>query len=126
MFSETMSKQMQHVEDRTCVFCSEHESVNHLYFLSACIVVRILWNAILNIFDIHLEIDFESVARWWISNTKCSAVNIFSSAIMWLVWSQRNELYFQGRSWLGVTDSGGRPHTPFGGQKFRHLFFLTA
>jgi hypothetical protein len=63
-----------------------------------CIVIRNLSGAISNIFGIHLGDDFESVRRWWISNIKKFVINIFSSVVMWLVWSLRNELCFQGKS----------------------------
>jgi hypothetical protein len=90
----------RHVEDRTCVFCAEPESVNHLLF--ECIVVKCLCNAISSIFYVPLGDDFESVAVWWISNNKKIVLNMFSSAVMWSVWSHRNDLCFQGKSWLAM------------------------
>jgi hypothetical protein len=29
-------------------------------------------------------------------------LNIFCSAVLWSLWSLRNELCFQGKSWLGM------------------------
>jgi hypothetical protein len=88
------------VEDRTCLFCSEFESVEHLFF--KCIVADHLWQTISTLFGISIGSDFESVARWWISNNKNSVLNTVSSAVLWAIWSLRNDLCFQGRSWLGL------------------------
>jgi hypothetical protein len=96
---DNLHKRM-HVEDRTCVFCAKPVLTNHLFF--ECIVVKCLWNNILSILYVPLGDDFESVARWWISNNKNSVLNIFSSTVMWSVWFHRNELCFQGKSWLGM------------------------
>ena len=49
------------VEDRTCLFCSERESVMHLFF--ECIVSKHTWGVISQIFHIDIGNDFESFAR---------------------------------------------------------------
>jgi hypothetical protein len=41
-------------------------------------------------------VDFESVARWWISENKNSVLNMFSTAVLWVLWTVHNEMCFQG------------------------------
>lgn len=43
--------------------------------------------------------DFLSVARWWINNDKNAVLNTFSSAVIWSLWTLRNEFCFQGKTW---------------------------
>jgi hypothetical protein len=71
-------------------------------------------------FVIDVGANFISVvARWWISNNKNVFLNIFSSAVIWSLWTLRNELCFQGENLdmngLGPMQSGGeysaRMHT---------------
>jgi hypothetical protein len=88
------------VDDKTCLFCCELETAHHLFF--ECVVARVLWCHLSEILKIDIGADFESVARWWISENKNSVINIFSSAVLWILWSTRNELCFQGKSWPGV------------------------
>jgi hypothetical protein len=89
----------RHVEDRTCLFYSDLESVDHLFF--KCFVVSHIWYFLSEVFNVQVGADFESVARWWISNNKNVVLNLFSSATLWSIWSLRNELCFQRPSWLG-------------------------
>lgn len=51
-----------------CVYCTEDESVFHLFF--DCTVARILWSYIRVYFNTAIGSDYESVARYWISNKK--------------------------------------------------------
>jgi len=46
--------------------------------------------------------DFESVARWWISNNKNEILNCVCAATLWVLWKLRNGLCFQGKCWRGV------------------------
>jgi hypothetical protein len=56
------------LDDQTCLFCSEPESIKHLFF-DYC-VVKLLWLEISNIVGKSIGQDFESIARWWVSNKK--------------------------------------------------------
>jgi hypothetical protein len=58
----------RHVEDRSCLFCAEPETIDHLFF--KCFVASKIWEEISGIFGVQVGSDFESVARWWISNKK--------------------------------------------------------
>ena len=68
------------VDDKTCLFCTELETVDHLFF--GCFVATQIWSTISDIFGVPIGADFESVARWWISNNRNSVMNIFSSAML--------------------------------------------
>jgi hypothetical protein len=66
------------------------------------VVAGQLWEIISSLFARNIGSDFESVTRWWISENKNSVLNIFSSAVMWVLWTVRNERCFQGLKWPGV------------------------
>ena len=89
----------RHVDDTTCLFCSEQETVHHLFF--ECCVPKVLWTYISEIFHVALGTDYESIARWWISNKTYKVMNCFSAALMWCLWKFRNEMCFQGKMWRG-------------------------
>jgi hypothetical protein len=74
------------VEDKTCLFCNEHESIHHLFF--DCVVAKVILGHIAAIFDKPIESDFESVARWWLSENKHSVLNIFSCSLDLMVYPQ--------------------------------------
>lgn len=65
------------VDDPTCLFCSEIECSDHLFF--KCAVAQQLWSMKL-----------------------LRSMNIFCSAALWSSWSFRNELCFQEKCWSGV------------------------
>jgi len=89
----------RHVEDVSCLFCNEPETVNHLFFF--CCVAKVLWSYLKDIFHTQLGDGYESVARWWISDSKHKVMNGCSAALMWSLWKFRNAMCFQGKSWMG-------------------------
>ena len=78
----------------------EAETITHLFF--ECVVANQLWEVVSQIFHVQIGNNFESVTRWWINKNRNELLNMFSSAIMWSMWSLRNDLCFQGKSWLGM------------------------
>jgi hypothetical protein len=54
----------------TCLFCNEHESIHHLCI--DCVVAHFIWDVISSCFNKNIDTDFESVARWWISENRNS------------------------------------------------------
>jgi hypothetical protein len=56
------------VDDKSCLFCSEPESVYHLFF--ECVIARQTWLGISEVIGAQIGQDFESVARRWLCNKK--------------------------------------------------------
>jgi hypothetical protein len=54
----------RHVEDKSWLFCSESESVHHLFF--DCFATKLVWPIIFDLLHVDVGLNFESVARWWI------------------------------------------------------------
>ena len=57
-----------------------------------------MWCHLSDNFDKDLGTDFESVARWWISNNKNVVLNIYCAALMWSTWKLRNDLSIQEKN----------------------------
>jgi hypothetical protein len=89
------------VANVTCLFCSEKETVHHLFF--DCFVARIV-SAISDLIGVNVDADFESVARWCLSSNNNSVINVVCTANLWSLWKLRNDLCFQGKVWPGVQE----------------------
>jgi len=85
------------VNEKSCVFCDEPESISHLFF--DCCVVNIMWELCSSIFGIQLSGGFENVAKWWLSRKKHAVLNMCTSAVLWCIWNMRNVFCFQGEVW---------------------------
>ena len=92
----------RHVDDLSCLFCSEPETCHHLFF--DCVVAKMVWSTISELVGTPVGADFESVARWWISNKNFFALNTTCTAALWSLWKLRNDMCFQGKAWPGVKD----------------------
>jgi hypothetical protein len=88
------------VNDKTCLFCSENESVKHLFY--ECCVARNLWGVVAEITELPLVRDFESMAKWWIRGKKYAVVNVIYAAVLWTIWKLRSILCFQEVCWEGM------------------------
>jgi hypothetical protein len=69
----------RYVEDRSCLFCVEPETIDHLFF--KCFVASKIWEEISGIFGVQVGSDFESVARWWVSNKKKILCSTYSALL---------------------------------------------
>jgi hypothetical protein len=81
------------LDDMSCLYCSEAESVNHLFF-SRC-VAKCAWEALPEIMKFQTMGDFESVAKLWLQNKKYKFVNLCPAAMLCTLWKSRNDLVFQ-------------------------------
>ena len=61
------------LSDKTCLFCNDPESIHHLFF--DCCVAIFVWEIISNLCGKQVGADFESVARWWISDKRNLILN---------------------------------------------------
>ena len=77
---DNLSKR-RNVSDLTCLFCAETESITHLFF--ECCVAENIWKLISEILGMDVGKDYESVAKFWISNQKDLIANIMTSAVLW-------------------------------------------
>jgi hypothetical protein len=50
------------ISDKTCLFCTEPESITHMFF--ECCVANLIWQELSCLFDKPIGADFESVVRW--------------------------------------------------------------
>jgi mannosylglycoprotein endo-beta-mannosidase len=83
-----------------CIFCSEEESVDHLFF--SCIVATKIWELVSEFFGISIGLDYLSVARFWIANKKHMALNTICAATLWSIWKSRNALIFDSKTWISL------------------------
>jgi len=90
----------RNLDNQSCLDCSENETVHYLFF--GCCVATALWNYIADIFGIPIGSNFESVARWWVSNKRNNVLNTCGAAFLWNIWKLRNEMCFQGKVWKDV------------------------
>ena len=67
-------------------------------------MAKLIWPAISSLLGVPVGADFESVARWWVSNNRNSGINIVCTATLWTIWKLRNDLCFQGMVWPGVQE----------------------
>jgi hypothetical protein len=88
------------LDDMSCLFCTESESVSHLFFY--CCVARVVWEHISEVCGKNLGTDFESVANMWLHDNKFKTFNICTTATLWAIWKFKNELCFQGTRWTAM------------------------
>jgi hypothetical protein len=65
------------VEDKTCLFCSEPESINHMFF--DCVVARQVWRLVSELIGFKIGLNYESMVKCWLCNKKFGVVNMLSS-----------------------------------------------
>lgn len=53
-----------------------------------------MWAEISVILQKEIGLNFESVARLWVSNKKNVVTNMVIAAIMWSTWKHRNDIFF--------------------------------
>lgn len=90
----------KHVEDKTCLFCSEDENPHHFFF--EYVVAKQVWCNISEAIGRVCGSDFVSIGQLWLSNKKFVVVNMFTSAALWGLWKLRNSLCFQNGRWKDV------------------------
>jgi hypothetical protein len=81
------------VDDPTCLFCNEPESVAHLLF--GCVVAVRTWEVVSQVLGTEVGSDYVSGARMWLCNKKFGIINMVTSAVCWCLWKLRNYLCFQ-------------------------------
>jgi hypothetical protein len=98
--NKRQSGKRQTLDDYTCLFCTEKESIHHLFF--DCVVARRMWDLVSQVIDVQIGSNFESMAKLWLCNKKFGVANVVSSVVCWSIWKLRNLICFQGVAWLGM------------------------
>jgi hypothetical protein len=81
------------IDDKSCLFCCEDETVQHLFFM--CAVAKQCWFIIAQILNISLQEPLIDIGKLWLSHKKYLVINIVTSAVLWNLWKLRNEICFQ-------------------------------
>jgi hypothetical protein len=81
------------VEDESCLFCDDKESIKHLFF--ECCVAKCIWQICSEMSEKQLGADFESVVKWWLHNKNLTCLLLL---FFWTIWKFRNEMCFKGKS----------------------------
>jgi hypothetical protein len=78
------------LDDMTCLFCSENESVQHLFF--ECVVAKQMWVYLSEACDRDVGQGFLSIGQMWLSNKRFLVCNSFCAAALWGLWNLRCRL----------------------------------
>jgi hypothetical protein len=82
-----------------CSLYKEIETVKHLFF--ECLISELLWDMVFDVFGIRVT-DFLSIASKWLCITRHLQFNFVSSAIIWSIWNNRNNIVFNKKTWLNM------------------------
>jgi hypothetical protein len=84
----------KNLDDKTCLFCKEDESIHHIFF--DCCAAKVMWQFISEITDFPMISDFEYLGSLWLKGKKLIPFNVCTSAVLWIIWKTRNNICFQG------------------------------
>jgi hypothetical protein len=80
------------VRDKTCMFCEEVGTCNHLFF--ECVVATRMWDMILQAIGLNVGGSFENIGPFSLYNKIFLLVNMITSASLWALWKLRNVYVF--------------------------------
>lgn len=93
---DNLAKRRQ-VDDATCLFCDEPESVKHLFF--ECVVASHIWAFVSEAFNINAPTSLDDVVAIWRMHKNKPVLCMVTAASLWSLWTLRNDFCFQGRTW---------------------------
>ncbi|KAM3272212.1 hypothetical protein ACQJBY_042422 [Aegilops geniculata] len=99
LFRSNLSKR-QHLDDLTCLFCSEYENSNHLFF--ECAIATEVWRNIHTISGCMPQPTFDNMTKLWEKHKTLQAKNMLISATLWVIWRSRNDICFNKVPWMGM------------------------
>ena len=88
------------IEDPTCLFCNEQETIYHLFF--DCVVSKQLWHIVSGILSTQLGGSLDNIGQFWLSNERNCIINMCTSAVCWSLWKLRNDMCFQRKMWKSM------------------------
>jgi hypothetical protein len=83
----------KNIDDKTCLFCNESETVLHLFF-ECCVAHQPIWEIISEVSCLPLIKDIQPLSKIWWRGKNFKAFNV-----IWSIWNTRNNLCFQGVCW---------------------------
>ena len=90
----------QNLSDLTCLFCSEEESINHLFF--ECVVAKEIWSSVQFLTEVDISpICLSNITKLW-PDKKFSVENVVHASVLWAIWLVRNNSFFNHVVWLGL------------------------
>jgi hypothetical protein len=69
----------RHLDDGSCLFGVENESVDHLFF--ECVVAKRAWAMVSCVIGFEVESDYLSIAKLWLCNKKFGVINVLTSEV---------------------------------------------
>jgi hypothetical protein len=69
----------RHVDDTSCLFRSEPESISHMFF--ECVVARKTWVMVSSVLGVESESNYENLAKYWLCNKKFGVINMVSLVV---------------------------------------------
>jgi hypothetical protein len=88
------------VEDESCLFCAEKETVQHVFF--ECAVAKRCWAFVSDIVGFQVGDNMFEIGKCWLSDKKFSMLNMITSAVLWSIWKLRNDRCFQRIGWRSM------------------------
>ena len=80
-----------------CLFCSENESIQHLFF--DCVVAKQIWKHVSDFFCLSVGSDYMSIAHFWPGHSKHACLNSVAAYVLWCIWKLRNDHVFNNAIW---------------------------
>ena len=71
------------VEDESCLFCLDKESIHHLFF--ECVVAKQCWIIISEATGCSVIENMVDVGKLWLSNKRNCVLNMITSAVIWSI-----------------------------------------
>jgi hypothetical protein len=80
LLTRTNLAKRRKLEDLSCLFCSETETVHHLFF--DCCVAKGVWSVLADILNLSGNCNYEYVASLWLANKKFMLANVVNAATL--------------------------------------------
>ena len=64
-------------------------------------MARVVWDEVNKFFGCSI-VDYVSLASKWLCNKRHMHLNVVSSAVLWGIWNNRNNLVFNRKIWMNM------------------------
>jgi hypothetical protein len=80
----------RNLEFYSCLFCSQSESITHLFF--DCSVARRVWEVVSEVVGFRVDINYEPIAKLWLCNKKFGITNIDNLTVLVFVETKESRM----------------------------------